>query len=287
MDTFDFKVGGPAKIRDYSLVLHTLAEQTNLQVGHFGGSMPVNQLAVFFEVASAQALGSYATTTDIRIKLAMDRRAVSRYLMALGQQGYGGVKGMQLIEFIEGATDKRVKRIALTPKGEELALRLAHHLQDDTIRNMPHIKQFVDREVSDSTFMLGVDCKVGINVFVVRKAYRHGLYAAMRQRMFSDIADYNFENFDLIVLERPLTLTNSEINQTLDNLSQLQKSKPSRIYVWLASDENPGELADRLGRHAVRRQVDNTISFHNKFEDIANHLNLPDGWALPELFPYN
>ncbi len=136
MDTVEVKVNKPAKIRDYKLMLNTLAEQTNLQVDHFGGSMTMNQLAVFFAVASAQACGSYTTTTDIRIKLEMDRRAVSRYLTALSQHKYGSAKGLQLIEFVESVTDKRVKHIALTRKGEELALRLAHHLQEIAIRHM-------------------------------------------------------------------------------------------------------------------------------------------------------
>lgn len=276
-----------SKLREYRVSLDTLAAQATLQADQFGGGMPLNQLAVFFEVANAQALGSYATTTDIRLKLELDRRAVSRYLLSLGDQGYGGGKGMELVEFIADTTDRRTKRIALTRKGEELALRLAHQLRETAIKHLEHIEHLASQRFTDCLFMLGVDREAKLNVFVVRKPYCYGLYALMRQRMFSDITNYNTQHVDLVVLERRFSLTKDEIDQTLDNLKALRIAKGSPIVVWLASDENPKSTATKLNRRAKQKGYSEIISFHSTRASALKQVGLPTDWTYPELFPYD
>lgn len=282
----DSEISKLAKLREYRVSLNTLAKQSFLQATSFGGGMPLNQLAVFFEVASAQALGSYTTSTDIRLSLELDRRAVSRYLLALSKQGYGGNKGLQLIEFIEDTSDRRTKRVALTRKGEELAMQLAHHLRETAVKHLDHIHYVANQRLADCLFMLGVDVDAGVNVYVVRKPYCYGLFAFMRQCMFSDMQNFNSEHVDLVVIERQFTLTDKEIDQTISNVRPARRSKGSLIVVWLASADNPKLLANNINRRIKKKGLENHISFQRERTSALSRAGLGKNWSYPELFPY-
>lgn len=286
MKITDAAVSKLAKIRDYKFALDTLAKQTTLHLDHLRGGMPLNQLAVFFEIASAQSLGMYPTTADIRLKLELDRRAVSRYLKALGEQDHDGGEGLQLIEFVENTADKRVKRIALTRKGEELALNLAQHLRNAVIENADSINTLTKDKLSDCLCMLGVDEDIPLNIYVVRKPYNIGLYSFMRQRMYSDISGYNVSYPSLVVLERRLLASAAEMKKMVTNLSAVHETDQTHLYMWLASNETPPALAARLNRLVKRSRQNPAASFFSTLDEIRQAVGLPRNWSLPDLTPY-
>lgn len=273
-------------LRNNAVLMQTLADQIHLQSRQFSGGMPLNQLAIFFEVATAQSLGSYTSATEIRESLELDRRAVSRYLLSLSDAGYGGDIGMDLIEFFKDTSDQRVKRIGLTRKGEELALRLAHQLQEQAIIHMDLIETAAEKNLDDCHFMLGVDTRQELNVFLVRTGYVYGMYARMRRHMFADVPSYSPLNRDLVVLESKLDLTQKEINKTLSNLKYLKISKPSPIIVWLASDDNPKSLANILNRIVKDSGHSKAISFHNQRSLALGKAKIGTEWTYPELRAY-
>ncbi len=82
--------------------------------------MSISQATVFFWVC----LNEGRTQADLRQSLGMPSSTASRSLAALSKMHRLGKEGLDLIEWVECATDRRQKELYLTRKGTALRNRL-------------------------------------------------------------------------------------------------------------------------------------------------------------------